>query len=194
GFRQTTTANNTATEKSTFSTFTTQEMAAAETAMREWAAVANIKFTEVNAGAYTNNATILFANYRSTTDNSQAYTYFPTSNNQAATSSQGDVWLNTAYESTTNLAFGRYDFMTFIHEIGHALGLDHPGNYNAGPGQVITYANSASYVEDSLQYTVMSYFGASNTGANHVFNNQTVYASTPLLDDITAIQRLYGAN
>jgi serralysin len=40
----------------------------------------------------------------------------------------------------------------------------------------------------------MSYFGASNTGANHVYQGQTVFASTPLLHDIAAIQRLYGAN
>jgi peptidase M10/serralysin-like protein/matrixin len=195
GFRATApTYNSSSNEAGTFSQFTAQEMAAAESAMRMWSNLANISFTEVNAGGYTTSAAILFGNYRSTTDGAQAFAYYPSSNNQSATSSQGDVWLNTTYESTTNLFAGSYDLITFIHEIGHALGLEHPGDYNAGPGQTITYDNSAQYVEDTRQYTVMSYFNASNTGANHVYNGQIVYASTPLLDDITAIQRLYGAN
>jgi serralysin len=40
----------------------------------------------------------------------------------------------------------------------------------------------------------MSYFNASNTGANHVYNGQTIYASTLLMHDIAAVQRLYGVN
>src|SRR5262245_3139266 len=59
---------------------TTQEMAAAETAIRRWSEVANITFTEVNPGGYTNNATILFANYTNPNDGAQAFAYFPASN------------------------------------------------------------------------------------------------------------------
>ena len=51
-----------------------------------------------------------------------------------------------------------------------------------------------SMSKNSLQYTIMSYFDASNTGADHVDGGETIYASTPLLDDIAALQRLYGAN
>ena len=77
GFRQSTTSNNDPTEKSTFTQFTAQEKAAAEIVMSEWAALANISFTEVNPSSTTNSATILFANYFSTTDEAQAYAYFP---------------------------------------------------------------------------------------------------------------------
>ena len=195
GFRASApTYNSSSNEAGTFSLFTAQEMAAAESAMRMWSNLANISFTEINPGGYTTNAAILFGNYYSTTDGAQAFAYYPSSNNQSATSSQGDVWLNRAYENITSLDAGSYDLLTIIHEIGHALGLEHPGDYNAGPGQVITYDNSAAYVQDSRQYSVMSYFDAFYTGANHVYNGQTIYALTPLLDDITAIQRLYGAN
>jgi serralysin len=195
GFRSSApTYNSTSNERSTFSAFSAQEVAAAEYAMQMWAHLANISFSEVNPGGYTNSATILFGNYFSNTDNAQAFAYFPSSNNQNFSSAQGDVWLNIKYEHTTNLFAGSYDLNTILHEVGHALGLEHPGSYNAGPGQTITYGNSAQYIEDSRQYTVMSYFSASNTGANHVYNGQTIYASTPLLDDIAAIQGLYGAN
>jgi serralysin len=194
GFRASAPSYNWYNEQATFTPFTAQEIAAAETAMRLWSNVAGITFSEVNPGSYTNSATILFGNYHSTTDGAQAYAYYPAYNNQSAASHEGDIWLNRAYQSTTSLPFGSYDFLTIVHEIGHALGLAHPGDYNAGSGQPITYTNSAQYVEDTRQYSVMSYFSAANTGANHVYNGQTVYASTPLMHDIAALQRLYGVN
>lgn len=170
------------------------ERRAAEVALASWSSFGKISFSEVNSLGYSNNAAILFGNYRSATDGAQAFAFLPTSGDMAGTSYQGDVWLNTVYESTTSLPYGSYDYLAFMHEIGHALGLEHPGDYNAGPGQVLSYANNAAYVEDSLQYSIMSYWGASNTGANHVYNGHTVYASTPLLHDIAALQRLYGVN
>ena len=51
------------------------------------------------------------------------------------------------------------------------------------------------YREDTIQFTNMSYFDASHSGADHTDQRgKTWYGSTPLLDDITAMQRLYGAN
>lgn len=77
-----------------------------------------------------------------------------------------------------------------MHELGHAIGLSHPSNYDATNTTSPTYAASAEYAEDSRQYTVMSYFNESNTGG--YFGG--VYSAAPMLDDIAAAQLEYGVN
>lgn len=171
----------------TFTTFSAAEQTAARAALALWASVANITFTDLGNS---NGATIEFANYRSSTDQSEAFAFYPVPTADTSSASyMGDVFVNTYYASTINDNPGTYEFMTLIHEIGHALGLEHPGNYNAGSGQTITYANNAAYVEDTRMYTLMSYFAETNTGGHF-----SVYNETPMLADIAAIQRLYTAN
>ncbi|MDG5495317.1 M10 family metallopeptidase C-terminal domain-containing protein [Niveispirillum sp. BGYR6] len=100
------------------------------------------------------------------------------------------VWVNQAPNDSWNAAPGQYDLLALIHEIGHTLSLSHPGAYNASDNGSISYTANAEFQQDSLQYTVMSYFGARNTGASHAGN----YASTPLLYDVLAVQDAYGRN
>ncbi|NDA46608.1 MAG: DUF4214 domain-containing protein [Alphaproteobacteria bacterium] len=183
-------------EQGTFTRVSSAEMAAIEAVIRAWSNVANMNFRQVNSAGYTDSATILYGNYSSRTDGSNGFAFTPETNDATFTSSEGDVWFNNSKNAFLNPGVGSYTYMTILHETGHALGLAHPASYNASnnPNVTITYANDATYVEDSLQYTVMSYFEASETGANHVYNGTTIYASTPLLHDIAALQRLYGAN
>ncbi|WP_339414705.1 MULTISPECIES: M10 family metallopeptidase C-terminal domain-containing protein [unclassified Pseudomonas] len=65
-----------------------------------------------------------------------------------------------------------------VHEIGHAIGLEHP--HGAGP----------RYREDSTAYTAMSYHDASF--GDHPYKGKKI--SAPMMHDIAAVQKLYGAN
>ena len=180
-------------DASGFERFNAAQINQAELALKSWSDVANITFVRVGTGtsgeaAYSNNATILLADYTSGVSGASAFSFFPGST--ANSSSAGDVWINSTYGYNANPVVGNYGAMVLVHELGHAVGLDHPSDYNAGDNVSLTYAANASYYEDDRQYTVMSYFSETNTGAN--FGG--VYAAAPLLDDIAAAQMAYGAN
>ena len=63
------------------------------------------------------------------------------------------VNVNANWAGGTNRIDG-YFFQTYVHEIGHALGLGHAGPYNGGA----TYGVDNNYQNDSWQSSVMSYF------------------------------------
>ena len=128
-------------------------------------------FTEATNPA---TATLRFAEENSA---GTAYAYLPSRAEQG-----GDVWLN--HTSYNNPLKGTYAYATFVHEIGHTLGLDH--------GQDGLAALPTNH--DSLEYSVMTY--RSFVGAN--LNGYTVrdgsYPQTLMLNDVAALQYMYGAN
>ncbi|HVZ45143.1 MAG TPA: M10 family metallopeptidase [Ramlibacter sp.] len=120
-----------------------------------------------------------------------AHTYFP---------NFGSTWLNSAFSSGINnlkgAQPGNYGFTTYVHELGHALGLEHMGDYDGA-------AFSPSSFQDSTVFSVMSYFGPNGPyfssgvqGADWTIgsNGAEVDPQTPMLNDILAIQSMYGAS
>ena len=111
-----------------------------------------------------------------------AYAYMPSTDPKG-----GDVWLgrNHSYVSPT---LGSYEFATFVHELGHALGLKH-GHELGGVGGV-----SLPSARDSLEYSVMtyhSYVGHNGTGYT---NEDYGFPQTFMVYDVAALQDMYGAD
>ncbi|MDQ3144448.1 MAG: M10 family metallopeptidase C-terminal domain-containing protein, partial [Pseudomonadota bacterium] len=92
-------------------------------------------------------------------------------------------WLND-YGSGIN----SYGFQTYVHEIGHALGLGHAGNYN----ETARYPFDSTYSNDGWPMTIMSYFDQSESSyfANLGFTSGTIVS--PMVADIAAMGQLYG--
>jgi hypothetical protein len=113
------------------------------------------------------------------------------------TNAGGDPNVGIADGGIEDFAIGSRGFSTVMHEFGHSLGLSHPSAYNAGGAGSI---QTATHRQDTLRYSLMSYIqgNADNSGTNwggRVEDN-TLYVepSTPMVDDIAAIQRIYGAD
>lgn len=171
----------------TFSKCTAAEMSAVSDILALYSEVCNLTFTRVAPMGYSNNGQLAIANYSQPSSAAGAYAYFPSN---ASNGSGGDLWLNTAAVNPNTVVQGSYSWFAIMHELGHALGLSHPGDYNAGSGTP-TYLNAAQFIQDSEQYSIMSYWSGSDTGQSP---GAFATAASPLLFDIYELQTLYGVN
>ncbi|QGZ39840.1 serralysin [Pseudoduganella flava] len=172
-FLTTSPANATSEDKYGFTPMTATQQDAVRTALATWSAVANVTFTQVGSGGQIQ----LGVNNQGTT--SGAYAYYPNPGSSSA------LYLNN---TNYNAVFtpGTYGPNVLIHELGHSLGLKHPGDYNAGGGGTPgPYLPAAT---DNRDYSIMSY----HDGASWSINGK--YSVTPMVYDIMAMQYLYGAN
>jgi serralysin len=139
------------------------------------AAVANLSFTQVAESALVHGDLRLAMSDKPAT----AWAYFP-----STAAEGGDVWFNHSSGYYSSPVKGTYAAATILHEIGHALGLEHAHEHFVMPLE-----------RDSMEYTVMSYrsyVGGSTTSG--YTNEAGGYAQSLMLYDIAALQHMYGAN
>ena len=147
-------------------------------ALNMWTATTGLTFQQVTGTAAAN---ITFNNDGRgaatswTSDGAQIGAQIDVSKNWMGMGDAGRLW-----------GTGSYGLQTFIHEIGHALGLDHGGEYNG----TADYARDRMYDIDTWQYSVMSYFDQTQYKANGA---SYLMLNGPMIADIAAIQKMYGA-
>lgn len=155
------------------------------------ATTANLTFHEVDSGG----------NIQFGTNNQQGksggYAYVPNTRDADVAS----VYMaNDAYnQATTDWSPGTQGWAALVHEIGHALGLKHPGAYNAGGGT--TPGPYLPKTEDTTRYSVMSYndpsdsrvaVGADIGGGRTSLSSHSVQARGYQMVDLEALQYMYG--
>lgn len=155
-------------------------------AIYDWVAmyedVSLLDMVELTGSENDKNATIRIAKSLET-----AHAFFPDDIRVEA----GDIWFNhDDYEEPT---LGNHTFVTFGHEIGHALGLEH-GHEENGVSNV-----ALNYYRDSMEFSIMtyrSYVGEQIEEYNDEGypNEDWGYAQSLMMYDIRAIQQMYGAN
>lgn len=85
--------------------------------------------------------------------------------------------------------YNSYTPQTAFHEVAHALGLGHQGQYNYN-GTPLTYETSAQFANDSWQATMMSYWDQSeNTSTGASF----AWLQTPMTVDWLALNDIYSS-
>jgi serralysin len=165
---------NTATADN-FSKLTDNQRAAVRRVFAQISSFSNLQFVEV-ADPVPNEygglgGIIRLGNYFDPDDTAAAFAYPPF--DPATGEHTGDIWFNLAFLNPNNFFENTGEFMTAMHEIGHAIGLKHSFDPNA------TLPSDT----ENRNYSVMSYTGV---GA---FEPRTFQ-----LYDVNALQRLYGIN
>jgi hypothetical protein len=115
----------------------------------------------------------------------------------------GDTWINSAFLFPEGWAPGTQNFLTLLHEVGHALGLKHPhdaglsGVLSGWPDNptVLAFTGTDTLTAESTQTMVMAYNDIPGISTFNDLALQSNFApTTPMRWDIAALQYLYGAN
>jgi serralysin len=143
-------------------------------AMQAWEMITNIRFQAATSGQV------------DITFDDESRGAFANNSVTGTTITSATINVATAWLDTYGTTYDSYSYSTYVHEIGHALGLGHQGFYNGSA----TFSVDADFLNDSWSVSIMSYF---NQDQNPNDPASVAALMTAMPADIIAIQNLYGA-
>ena len=107
------------------------------------------------------------------------------------TFAHGDIFFNP--NDYNNPVKGSFAYATILHETGHAVGLKHGQSTQTYPGGT-TVIPALPADRDGMEFSQMTYRSEIGGTAPTYTNEAFGYAQTYMMNDIAALQYLYGAD